>query len=226
MNKSKFLEYFNAAEVCKKPIHIVGCGSIGSNVAEQLARMGCEKIHLWDFDRVEAHNIANQMFFNHQIGMSKVDAVEEMMLDINTDIKITKHPEGVKPDEVLNGYVFLCVDSIDLRRSLVEANRYNPNCKCFHDFRTRLTDAQYYFADTKDTDQVENLLKTMDFTSEEAAEATPMSACGVTLCVEYTVKSIVCRGIANFVAYCLDKPTKTMILDNFIMQEITAFPME
>ena len=226
MNKSKFLEYFDATEVCKKPVHIVGCGSIGSNVAEQLVRMGVEKFHLWDFDKVESHNIANQMFFHHQIGMSKVDAVEEIMLDINPQIQITKHPEGCKENEIMNGYIFLCVDKIDLRRSLINANKMNPNCKCFHDFRTRLTDAQYYFADRSNPEQVEALLQSMDFTSEEATEATPMSACGVTLSVEYTVKSIVCRGIANHVAYCLEQPVKTMMLDNFNLQCVDSFPMQ
>ena len=134
MNTSKVLEYFNAQEVVKAPIHIIGCGAIGSHVAEQLTRLGCSNIHLWDFDKVEPKNITNQMFLDSDIGKEKVDAVEGMMKSINSSIQITKHPKGLTAPYIVNGYVFLCVDNIDLRRKIVEVNANNPNCICFHDF--------------------------------------------------------------------------------------------
>ena len=39
----------------------------------------------------------------------------------------------------------------------------------------------------------------MNFTHEEAKEATPISACGTTLSVFYTVRTIVAYAIANLV---------------------------
>ena len=81
MNKSKVLEYFDASALCKAPIHIIGCGAIGSHVAEQLTRLGCSNIHLWDFDKVEPKNITNQMFLDSDIGEEKVNAVAQKLVN-------------------------------------------------------------------------------------------------------------------------------------------------
>lgn len=222
MNKSKVLEFFDASREVKAPIHIIGCGAIGSHVAEQLTRLGCTNIHLWDFDKVEPKNITNQMFMHSDIGKDKVDAVESMMKNINEEIAITKHPKGICKPYIVNGYVFLCVDNIDLRREIVKANENNPNCICFHDFRMRLTDAQYYFAERGVRSHMENLLASMNFSHEEAVEATPKSACGVELNVIYTVKNIVTYGMQNFVQFCRGaKPKNTILTDmNFLSVDV------
>ena len=44
------------------PIHIIGIGGIGSWTAFILAKMGCQDINLYDFDEVEDHNIASQIY--------------------------------------------------------------------------------------------------------------------------------------------------------------------
>ncbi len=225
MNKTKVLEFFNAEEKVVAPIHVIGCGAIGSHVAEQLVRLGCDNIHLWDFDRVESKNITNQMFLETDIGKEKVDAVELMMKNINSTIKITKHPKGITKPFVVNGYVFLCVDNIDLRREIVNANANNPNCICFHDFRMRLTDAQYYYADRNNELHMENLSRSMGFTHEEALASTPVSACGVELSVIYTVKNIVTYGMRNFVGVLQGKEAKTSIFVDMDTLMVDAFTL-
>lgn len=225
MNTSKVLEFFDAQTLVKKPVHVIGCGAIGSNVAEQLTRLGVSMIHLWDYDHVEPKNVTNQMFFDGDIGKAKVDAIENLCKSINPQIKIIKHERGIDNPYILTGYVFLCVDNIELRKKIVEANKLNPNCIAFFDFRMRLTDAQHYFADCSVKEQVENLIGTMNFTHEEAAAATPTSACGVELSVCYTVKNIVCYGIANFVNFCLGNEPKQMIITDMKTMDVTVFPM-
>ena len=224
MNTNKVLEFFNASEAVKGSIHVIGCGAIGSHVAEQLTRLGCTNIHLWDFDRVESKNITNQMFLDNDIGKLKTDAVEAMMKSINSEVKVTKHG-AIKPPYIVNGYVFLCVDNIDLRRAIVNANKNNPNCLCFHDFRMRLTDAQYYFADRNYPNQINNLLESMNFTQEEGLAATPQSACHETLSVIYTVKNIVTYGMSNFVGFCLGEKPKNVILTNMETMSVDAFSL-
>lgn len=225
MNKSKILEFFDAAEI-KAPIHIVGCGAIGSHIAEQLTRMGCGNIHLWDFDTVEAHNITNQAFIEEDIGEQKVIAVARMMLTINPEMNppVVMHGKGWD-GEILNGYVFLCVDNIDLRRKIVKINQYNPNCIAFFDFRMRLTDAQHYMAVRSDEVSMNKLFASMDFTHEEAKDATPKSACNIELNVIYIVKCITALGVANFVKLILEQPTKDMILVDLNQFTLDAFPM-
>ena len=43
-------------------VTIVGCGATGSNLADNLVRQGFKKINLIDFDRVEEHNLNNQIY--------------------------------------------------------------------------------------------------------------------------------------------------------------------
>lgn len=224
MDKSKLLEFFDASKITQ-PIHIIGCGAIGSHVAEQLTRLGCDNIHLWDFDKVESKNITNQMFLESDIGKLKTDAVEQMMKSINCRINVVKHG-GIEAPYIVNGYIFLCVDNIGLRREIVKANMYNPYAIAFHDFRMRLTDAQYYYAERKSETQIKNLLESMNFTSEEATAATPMSACGVTLSVIYTVKNIVTYGMANFAKSILGQETKNVILTDMDAMEVMAFRLK
>lgn len=198
LNQSKCREYFDAAELVKDKIHIVGCGSIGSHLAELFARQGIESVELWDFDTVSAHNITNQMFFAEDIDTAKVDAVEKMMTAINPDIKVVKHPKGLEEPYILSGYIFLCVDNIELRKKIVEANRFNPQVIAFFDFRTRLTDSQCYAAQRTDAKQMKALLESMNFTHAEVLEETPVSACGVELNVVDVIKVTTSIGFANF----------------------------
>jgi molybdopterin/thiamine biosynthesis adenylyltransferase len=225
MNKAKILEYFNAAELISQPIHIVGCGAIGSHIAEQLARIGCTDIHLWDFDMVSPHNITNQMFTETDIGKLKTDSVRNAMCNISSELESTIHTHDTGwQGDILNGYVFLCVDNIDLRREIVQKNMYNPNCLGFFDFRMRLTDAQHYFAPRNDTARMKKLLDSMNFSHEEAKDATPKSACNTELSVITTVKVITAIGVNNFMKFVMDLPTKDMVLIDLNMLDITSFP--
>ena len=71
MNLSKSIEFFNPTKV-KERVHIIGCGAAGSTIAELLARAGLSKVTLYDFDKVEPHNIANQMFKDSDIGTAAI----------------------------------------------------------------------------------------------------------------------------------------------------------
>lgn len=216
MNLAKSYEYFNPLN-CKGRCHIIGCGSVGSTVAENLARLGITKFTLYDFDVVEPHNIANQMFVNDDIGKEKVDAVAEIITSINPDAKkdIRIQRKGYT-NQVLNGYVFLCVDNIDTRREIVEASKDNRSIKAMFDFRTRLEDSQHYAADWSNPTDIEKLLGQMQFTHEEAKEATPVSACNVELCVAPTVRMVCSVGVANFMNFINEKPLhKTVLIDSF-----------
>ena len=224
LDRKKVLEFFDG-ELVGRQINIVGCGAIGSHVAEELARMGCVNIHLWDFDTVSPHNITNQMFKEADIGRPKVDAVYDMMIEINKDLekKVVKHNCAVKAPWFLNGYIFLCADSIDVRKEIVKANAMNPNAEAVFDFRMRLTDAQHYCADLRQPDEVKKSLSTMDFTQEEADAATPKSACGTELSVVYTVKTIVSVGVCNFVKFVQGAGHKTIALVDMNQFAIDAF---
>ena len=216
MNLSKSYEFFQPDRLSER-IHIIGCGSVGSVVAENLARFGITRMMLYDFDTVEPRNLANQMFTQSDVGRLKVEALADMLHRINPEIgnDLVLVPKGYTGQK-LSGYVFLCVDNIDLRREIATANKSNTFIKGMFDFRTGLTDAQHYAADWKDMKMVQGFLNSMAFTHEEAKASTPVSACNVTLSVCPTVRAIVALGVANFITFVKGGPLKKiMSIDAF-----------
>lgn len=214
MDLSKSYEFFQPEKVPDR-IHIVGCGSVGSTIAENLARCGIKKMTLWDFDKVEAHNIVNQMFREADVGKTKAEALKDILLEINPDMEIKLKPNGWN-GEMLSGYVFLAVDSIDIRRKIVEQHMNNCNVKAMFDTRTLLTGAQLYAATWSEYKSKKDFLATMQFSHEEAAAETPVSACGVTLGVATTVRIAAALSVNNFIKFVKgNKLWKLAMFDGF-----------
>lgn len=223
MDLSKSYEFFQP-EKDQARIHIVGCGSVGSTVAENLARCGVTKMTLWDFDKVEPHNIVNQMFDQNDVGKLKVKALKDILTDINPEIsdQIEIKPEGWQ-GKLMSGYIFLCVDSIELRREIVEKHFDSPYVKAVFDFRTLLESAQHYAADWSDYKMKKDLLNSMQFSHDEAKEETPVSACGVTLGVATTVRLICALGVNNYINFVKGKGIKKLILMDGFNFDLMAF---
>ena len=205
MDLSKSYEFFQP-EKDKARIHIVGCGSVGSTVAENLARCGVTKITLYDFDKVEPHNIANQMFDQNDVGRLKVDALKDILTDINPEIA----------DQIE-------VNSIELRREIVEKHMDSPYVKAVFDFRTLLESAQHYAADWSDSKMKKDLLNSMQFSHDEAKDETPVSACGVTLGVATTVRLISALGVNNYINFVKGEGIKKMIIMDGFKFDLLAF---
>ena len=221
MNLIRHSEFFDPFAI-KEPVHVIGVGAIGSHVAEQLVRMGLDHITIWDFDTVDEKNIPNQLYTTRDVGMSKTDALKETLLDINPELNIRTRTRW-KQGDTLNGYVFMCVDTIDVRKDIVATCEYNKHCLGLFDFRMRLTDAQHYAAVPGNEIEMQNLKASMNFTQEEAKEATPVSACGSSLSVLPTIRVISAVGVANFMNLVKANELKTTILIDAFSFGILAF---
>jgi len=223
MNLNKSYDFFQPEMIGAK-IHIIGCGSVGSTVAENLARCGVKNMTLYDFDTVESHNIVNQMYIERQIGMPKVEALKQLLCEINSDLNDTVETVGEGwQGKTLSGYIFLCVDNIDIRRDFVEKHFDSPYVKAVFDFRTALTDAQHYAADWKDRKMKQDLLNSMQFSHEEAVAETPVSACGTTLGVATTVRVICALGVNNFINYVKGEGLKKLVVPEVFKFLLDAF---
>lgn len=223
MDLSKSYDVFQPEKYdCR--VHIIGCGSVGSTIAENLARYGVTKMTLWDFDVVEAKNIANQMFRVKDINRPKVDALADILAEVNPDITddLRLMGEGWKGQQ-LSGFVFLCVDSIEIRQQIVDMHMCNPNIRAMFDIRTGLWDAQHYAADWSDYDMRQNLRNSMNFSHEEAKEETPVSACNVTLGVCTTVRLICALAVKNFVDFWNGNPIRKFMLMDSSQFTLDAF---
>jgi len=74
-------------KIKKSVVGIAGLGGLGSNVAIALTRIGVGTLILIDFDLVEPSNLNRQQYFLHQIGMPKVEALQENLSKINPYVR-------------------------------------------------------------------------------------------------------------------------------------------
>lgn len=118
------------------PILIIGAGGIGSWTALTLAKMGCTNLMVQDFDLVEPHNLPSQLYKPSQVGVFKVDALHENILDL-TGTSIT--PINARfPDEQLPGIptmVISAVDSMEQRKKIWAELKKSSSWDCYIDMR-------------------------------------------------------------------------------------------
>ena len=142
--------------------------------------------------------------------MTKIEALLRILQRINPDLNVKW--KAMYEGQPLEGYVFMCVDSVEVRQQIVEANWYNPNVVAVIDFRTTLLEGQTYFTDWTNNKQKESLKESLNFTHEEAQENTPVSACGFELSVSPVVKICAIMGIVNFTNFINKEPAKHVII--------------
>jgi adenylyltransferase/sulfurtransferase len=97
---------------------LVGCGALGSVVAEQLARAGVGAIRIADRDVVELTNLQRQMLFDEsdaREGLPKAVAAARRLCQINSDVTIEPLVTDVDGENVeqLVDAVQLIVDGTD-----------------------------------------------------------------------------------------------------------------
>ncbi len=109
------LDLFNPSEH-QIDIHQVGVGATGSYNVLFLTSVGFNKIHVWDFDDVEIHNMGGQLYGPRHIERSKVECITEMMHEMKgaTLIPHAEKWEGQK----LRGIVICGIDSMEGRQAL------------------------------------------------------------------------------------------------------------
>jgi sulfur carrier protein ThiS adenylyltransferase len=84
----------------KAMVGIAGLGGLGSTIAIALARIGVGTLILVDFDVVEPSNLNRQQYFIHQIGMPKVEALQENISKINPYVKVRPYNEKLDKNNV------------------------------------------------------------------------------------------------------------------------------
>lgn len=95
---------------------IAGCGALGTNSAETLARAGVGSILLVDFDRVERSNLQRQVLMREEdVGQPKAQAVAAALKGINSDIEVSYENTKITPKNVerLIADVDLVIDGFD-----------------------------------------------------------------------------------------------------------------
>lgn len=114
-------------------VAVFGIGGVGGYTVEALVRSGIGAVDLIDNDEICLTNINRQIIATHKtLGMSKVDAAEQRCLDINPDVKITKHKTFYNPETAAQfdftqyDYIVDAIDTVTGKLALIEnANAAN-----------------------------------------------------------------------------------------------------
>ncbi|XP_074227333.1 ubiquitin-like modifier-activating enzyme 5 isoform X2 [Camelus bactrianus] len=115
-------------------VAIVGVGGVGSVTAEMLTRCGIGKLLLFDYDKVELANM-NRLFFQpHQAGLSKVQAAEHTLRNINPDVLFEVHNYNITTVENFQHFM----DRISYG-GLEEGKPVDLLLSCVDNFEARMT---------------------------------------------------------------------------------------
>ena len=162
------------------PIHVIGCGALGSWLVFFLLKMGFTNIHVYDYDTVEEHNIPNQLFMESQIGSMKVHSVhhiyEAFFRENKDQPRLIIHRQKITEDSPqMQGYIFCAVDSMKFRKELFSRMyEFNPRADFWCEGRLGLYGAYIYTLDQKRMSQFAKYMETM-YDDVEAE----VSTCGV-----------------------------------------------
>ena len=176
--------------------HVLGCGAIGSSAAIQLARSGATKFFLYDMDKVETVNIGVSQYDNRHVGCKKVDALEEIIIQINRDVEIsTIH--GEFKEYWYNGekdIAILAFDTMNIRMEAVKilcANKQKP--MCIIDGRMGAEHYQQYIVPKPDIDKYEKI-----WYSDEDMSTDPCNAKATSYCSNMS-GSFIANAVRKFV---------------------------
>ena len=207
MNLNKHIEFFNPAKLNNYEIHVIGVGAVGSYIALTLAKLGIKKLYIWDFDTVEEHNITNQVYNYNDLGKPKTLALKSHLEASNPNIEVIC--KGKYIDQNLKGIIFLTVDKIKLRKTIIEDLMYNPFIKLVIDGRIGLEKGQVITTTWDNPKNIQNHIALSDF--EVSDVDAPISACGTTLSVAPSVLLTAQYAVAQLINFANKKQIKQLV---------------
>ena len=200
-------------------ISLIGLGGLGSPIALALVKMGCPRLALYDGDRVEPHNLPNQLYRLADLDRSKAKALGAFLREFApTELKTV---DEMVTTRQFSGIVVSAVDSMAARRTIWEnCIRYQARVSLYVDARLggevgRVLTVRP--ADPRSVESYEAALFSDDEGSEEActAQATIYATFGVAALVANQVKRFV-RAEPLVFDHIVDFSTSMLLTDGAV----------
>lgn len=189
---------FDSMAFGRRRVDVIGAGATGSHLVPELARLRVMNLHVWDFDVVAEHNIRNQTYGLHQVGMQKVEALRD---NVNRDTGRSIHVYDRPCDGLitLGEVVFLLTDTMESRRLIWENGiRYQPQVRLMIETRMGFDVGRVYAVDPNEPEQVEAWEKTLvDRSGRERVE----TACGTVPVVGATAATLAGFAVWQFLRW-------------------------
>lgn len=194
-------------------VSIVGVGSIGSHVAETLAKTGISTLVLYDHDTVEAHNLPNQGYYLPDIGKTKVQALKER-LEAGTGVTIDGRAQLFEEGAFNTRIVVTGLDSMKARKAVWKAFMADPVAEVLIDGRmgSRFGKVLYVYKQEKET--IGAYLETLH--GDEDSMVEPCTARSTIFCA-YGIAGLMCAALVNWV---LGEPVPVMSTVDFVTPRV------
>lgn len=187
----RHLSVFSPHAFGARRVDIIGAGATGSRIVLDLAKLGVENIHVWDFDKVEEHNVANQAFGNGDIGVLKVKALVALV-KAATGTKISTHAERVDGSQTLGEIVFLLTDTMISRKEIwAKSLKFKLKTQLLIETRMGVDSGRVYALNPNKPGHIKGWEETL-YADDEAE----VSACGASVSVGPTAEVI--AGLATW----------------------------
>jgi len=108
-----------------KKVTIIGLGSFGSEIAAELAKAGVGNFALFDFDRLELHNLSRHYCSANDLGRLKTDALYDVIKGKNPYANVEKFPIDINKDvnalhtQVAKSDLIICATDNNKSRFLI-----------------------------------------------------------------------------------------------------------
>lgn len=161
-------------------LNIIGVGATGSNVALAAARMGFTDFRIWDHDVVEPHNLPNQAYDLHHIGLPKVEALTEVLKRFNPEITVEANQCYFTSEEHgadLQGPLVLTVDTMKAREEITNCFDGNILVDTVIESRLGFDHGTVHILDCTNVDDLTNWRNTL-----QNDEDIPEGPCGLRIC--------------------------------------------
>ncbi len=198
----------------ERRVDVVGVGATGSRVALALAKLGVRNLHWWDFDVVEPHNLANQVYREQDVGREKAVALYDVIRESigEPPRSMTARVTRVTGKEELGEVVFLLVDTMAARKEIWEgALKFQLRTRLMVETRMGADQGFLYTLCPSRPTHVSRWEDTL-FTDEEAET----SLCGTSVSVGPTADVLSGMAVWSFLRYAAREkdPRVTEELEN------------
>ncbi|MFO7797834.1 MAG: ThiF family adenylyltransferase [Promethearchaeati archaeon] len=110
-------------QIRNTPIAILGLGGLGGPLSEQLARIGCEKLLIYDNDIFTSSNLNRQICTKEDLDKSKISFTEKLLKKINPEVNIRKYNklDELNISKILENISIVALTLDDPLRSIIIA---------------------------------------------------------------------------------------------------------
>jgi hypothetical protein len=187
------IDIVSPEDLSQLPVTIIGAGGIGSPTALALAKMGVENITVYDDDRVELHNLPNQLYRFGDLGKTKVEGLSSICRDF-AGVELKKVPERLN-GHALSGIVVSGVDTMKARKEMWERIRWNPSIPLYIEARMGAEVCRIHSIKPTDPSLVKWYESTL-YSDEEAVQA-PCTARAIIYC-SFMIGALVANQVKKF----------------------------